>query len=235
MHRTHNMAQTKKDFSAPYPYIQEYVMNLILPEDPELSEIRARAKANGLPNIHIGPMDARHLEVFTRALRPSKVLEIGSLAGYSSLCLARGLGENGKLTCLELHPKNAGITAETFSKYGFDSKCKVICTDALTYLKDLEMNPTEKGTWDLIFIDANKTAYLDYFEKCIELLKIGGSLLVDNTFAWGLVSQPEFYSRDAYEEGNSIKKFNAVIASHPQFKTTMLPTGDGLTFSVKLY
>lgn len=225
------MSAPIKAFGNGDPKLTPYALRLFKPEDSILAEIRTRSTAAGLPIIHVGAMDGLHLEVLTRAFGAKKVLEIGTLGGYSGVCIARGLASDGKLITLELHEKNAAIARESFQKAGVAEKCEVRVGPALNSLQNL----STEGPFDLVFIDADKCNYCNYFKWASKNVRIGGVILADNTFAWGLVLQDTFESKEAEEEGTGIKNFNNLIAETPNFRSTILPTGEGLTLSVRLF
>jgi caffeoyl-CoA O-methyltransferase len=210
--------------------IARYVTDLFKPEDGLLAEIRSRAEAAGLPAIHVGRMDGLHLEVLTRAIGARKVVEIGTLAGYSGVCLARGMGPQGKLFTFEFEPKHAEIARETFKKAGVTNQVQLFVGPAIDNLHKVEA----QGPFDLVFIDADKVSYPQYLQWAAEHLRVGGVVLGDNTFAWGGIADDTF--EDAEEEAavRALQAFNREAALGGRFRSTILPTGEGLTVAVKV-
>jgi caffeoyl-CoA O-methyltransferase len=215
-----------KPFSASNPEIEKYVESVFQPEDSVLREIRVRAAKMGLPDIHIGPMDGLHLEVLARSMSARKVVEIGTLAGYSGVCLARGLSDNGRLYTFEYEPKHAEIALESFVKAGLSKRVQIFVGAALQNLSKVEA----EGPFDIVFIDADKQSYSAYYEWAVKNLRKGGALLADNTFAMGEIAEPASQDKDRVK---AIQKFNKTAATDSRMRATILPTSDGLTFAVK--
>src|ERR1700722_18082701 len=114
-----------KSFSQTSEAVGQYVIETFHPEDAALLEIRKRADEEGLPDIHVGPMDGLHLEVIARSIGAKKIVEIGTLAGYSGVCLARALPKDGKLYCFEYEFKHAKVSLESFKKAGFEKQVEI--------------------------------------------------------------------------------------------------------------
>lgn len=223
------MSQPIKSFSCNQIELAQYAYDCFLPEDAALNEIRHRAAAERLPNIHVGAMDGLHLEVLVRMSGARKVIEIGSLAGYSGLCIARALPDDGQLHLFELHEKNARTCHDTFQKYGVSEKTKIHQGEALKLLPSIEA----EGPFDLIFIDADKANYPLYLNWAEKNLRVGGTVIADNTFAWGLVLQDTFETDAQRNDAEGIRRFNWHVAHSPHWRATLLPTGEGLTVAVK--
>jgi caffeoyl-CoA O-methyltransferase len=224
------MSQPIKSFACTQPELAQYALDCFKPEDSCLAAIRKTAAEEKLPNIHVGAMDGRHLEILVRMSGAKKVIEIGSLAGYSGLCIARALPPDGQLHLIELHEKNARVCRDTFAKNGVSEKTKVHEGEALLRLPELEKN----GPFDLIFIDADKSNYPKYLDWAEKHLRIGGTVIADNTFAWGLVLQDRFDTDSQQSDATGIKEFNQRVANSPYWRATILPTGEGLTVAVKI-
>lgn len=219
-----------KSFSQTNPEIEKYLLDLLKPEDEILSEIRHRSKAMGLPEIQIAPTDVLHLELIAKSLNAKKIVEIGTLGGYSGVVLARALPEDGKLFTCELNATHAKVASESFKKAGLAHKVEVKAGPALENLKDLEA----QGPFDLVFIDADKSNYKNYFLWAAKNLRVGGAVLADNTFAWGLVHQdlPDDHQKQKFVK--ALREYNQMVVDHKSFRTTIIPTESGLTFSLKV-
>lgn len=220
----------KKSYGQNLPEIIEYVENLLKPEDSFLEEIRDRAEANKIRPIHVAKYDGRHIEVIARAIGAKKIVELGTLAGYSTVCLARALPKDGKIWTFEYVPRHAECAQETFKLAGFDNQIEIIIGSALENLPKIN----HLGPFDLVFIDADKINYANYLDWAAEHLRVGGSILADNTFAWDMITQKDFENENEMVDVQALQKFNEKIANHPRFRTTMLPTGEGLTLAVKI-
>jgi caffeoyl-CoA O-methyltransferase len=218
----------KKGFSLTNPELEKYVEETFQPQDAVLSEIRQRAAAAGLPDIHVGSMDGLHLEVLARAVGAQKIVEIGTLAGFSGLCLARALPPEGRLYTFEFDPKHAEVARESFRRGGVSEKVEILVGPALERLPEVET----KGPFDLVFIDADKGSYPAYLEWAVRNVRRGGVILADNTLAGGEITDLGAAARGTRVK--ALREYNERAAKHPELRTTLLPTSDGLSFSVKL-
>lgn len=199
------------------------------PEDEVLRKIRERSTAAGLPAIQVGKMDGLHLEVLARACRWKKAVEIGTLGGYSGVCLLRGMGEGGFLHTFEVDPARAELARRAFERAGLAERVRVHVGLADERLRDVEAD----GPFDVIFIDADKRGYPAYLAWAERHLRIGGAVLADNTFGFGHVHE----ERPAGEDPDSmaaLRAFSERLAQGGRFRATMLPTAEGLSFGVKV-
>lgn len=199
------------------------------PGDDVLREIDERCEAAGLPRIRVGKFDGLHLEVIARACAARKAVEIGTLGGYSALCLIRGMGDEGLLHTFEKDPRHAEVARETFARAGVASRVRVHVGPASERLRDVE----GEGPFDLVFVDADKPGYPAYLAWAEAHLRVGGVLLADNTFGFGHVHEerPEGESAEAMA---ALRRFSERLARGGRFRATMLPTAEGLSFGVKV-
>lgn len=219
----------KKGFGNSSAEIAEYAENTFKPLDEALKNTLLRSEEKGLPPIHVPPMDGLHLEVIARASKAKKIVEIGVLGGYSAICLARALSEGGKLYALEISPDNAEVARENIQRAGLSSKVEILVGPAQENLKKIE----SEGPFDLVFIDADKAGYTAYFEWATQNLNVGGVILADNTFAFGRIADLSV-SPENKPSVQALREFNSKVAEHKDFRSTILPTGEGLTMAVKL-
>jgi caffeoyl-CoA O-methyltransferase len=215
-----------KNYSQTSSEIESYVERVFHPKDPVLNEIRERASLAGLPDIHVGDMDGLHLEVLARAIGAKKIVEIGTLAGFSGVCLARALPPGGKLYTFEFKQEHADVALESFRKAGLADRVEIFVGPAVEKLKEIEKD----GPFDIVFIDADKPSYPAYFEWAVSHLRKGGAILADNTFAMGEIASDKPNSARV----EALRRFNAMCASDPRLRATILPTSDGLTFAVRI-
>ena len=220
----------RKGYGEDRAEIADYVVEVFAPEDKFLAEVRARALESGLPAIHVGAMDGLHLEVLTRAVGAKKVVELGTLAGYSGICFLRGMGPGGKLFTFEYSEKHAEVARDNFARAGFEKSVVVHVGEALTELRRIEPD----GPFDIVFIDADKVNYENYFYWAAKNLRVGGLVIGDNCFAFGNIAAKEFVSKTESEVVASLNAFNIAAARHPDFRATMMPTGEGLCLAVKV-
>ncbi|MEN9529826.1 MAG: hypothetical protein RI932_1699 [Pseudomonadota bacterium] len=224
------MSAPIKSFACDNLELAQYAHDCFHPADPILEEIRIRAAQEKLPNIHVGRMDGLHLEILVRASGAKKAVEIGSLAGYSGVCIARALPAEGHLHAFELHEKNARVCAESFQRAGCSSKITIHQGVALENLQHIE----NQAPFDLVFLDADKHNYPAYLAWAEKHLRIGGTIIADNTFAWGLILQNTFDTESQRRDAEGVRRFNSEVANNPKWRATILPTGEGLTVAVKV-
>lgn len=224
------MSPQSKPYSVTDPNIGSYVQNLLNPEDDILKNIRKRAALAGLPNIHISPFDVSHISALCKLGQVRNVVEIGTLCGYSAVVIARTLPAGGHLWSIEKHAKNAALAQISLEQAGVENTVTIRQGNASDILPSIESH----GPFDLLFLDADKENYLNYLDWALKNVRVGGMILADNAFAWGLVTQDEFVSAQAQSEGMNTKKFNETIASHSCLQTTILPTSEGLSVSVRI-
>jgi caffeoyl-CoA O-methyltransferase len=222
----------QKDFAADggEQKIANYVNAVFKPEDAILAEIRKRAEATGIPPIHVGQMDGLHLEVLVRASGARKAVEIGTLAGYSAVCIARGMGAEGKLHTFEFEPKHADVARESLKRAGVERQVEIHVGAAVAELPKIN----HLGPFDLVFVDADKVSYPQYLAWAAEHLRVGGLLIGDNTFAWGMIADEKFDNSEDEANARALQAFNRAAAQGGRFRATILPTGEGLTLAVKI-
>ena len=199
------------------------------PEDEELRALRERADDAGLPPIHVGRMDGLHLEVLARACGWRRAVEIGTLGGYSGICLLRGMGEGGLLHTFELDPARAELARRSFEHAGLAARARVHVGPAAERLREIE----PEGPFDLVFVDADKAGYPDYLAWAERNLRIGGALLADNTFGFGHVHELAPAGEDAGAMA-ALRRFSERLAQGGRFRATLLPTAEGLSLGVKV-
>jgi caffeoyl-CoA O-methyltransferase len=219
-----------KNYGQADPKMVEYATELYRPEDSFLAEVRARAIQAGVPGIHVGAFDGLHLEVLTRMCAARRVVEIGTLAGYSGVCLLRGMLSEGRLWTFEYNPLHAEVAKVTFEMAGFADRVDILVGEAVKRLPSIE----DQGPFDLIFVDADKVSYPRYFEWAEKNLRGGGVLLADNTFGWNQILDTNFESSDEQASIEGLREFNRRVAESSNFRATMLPTAEGLTAAVKI-
>ena len=174
------------------------------------------------PRMITGHFQGRFLSLLSKILAPEKILEIGTYTGYSALCLAEGLIENGTLETIEVNPELAAIQKKYFDKSDYSTQIKTYIGDALDII------PTLEGPFDLVFIDAEKKQYDAYFEAVIKKSKSGTVILSDNVLWTGKVVEP----LDPKDKTTKVLlDYNKKLAEDPRVQTSLLPIRDGLTRS----
>jgi caffeoyl-CoA O-methyltransferase len=214
-----------KSFGQSDPRLEKHVYELFKPEDEVLAGIRARQTAAGLPDIQVAALDALHLEVLVRAAGAKKAVEIGTLGGYSGVAILRGMGEGGRLDTFELDPGHAQVATDNFRRAGFGDRVRVHVGPALAKLGEIEKD----GPFDLVFIDADKQSYPAYLAWAADHLRVGGMVLGDNAFLFGEIVDDPGGERSGY-----MIEFHRQLAQGGRFRSTILPTGEGLALGVKI-
>ena len=211
------------------PKTLEYLEKVFSPEDSVLKKIRENSTASDLPDIHVGPFDGLHLTVLAKAFSAKRIVEIGTLGGYSGTCLLRGGGPDAKLYTFEMNPRNADVARKNFALAGVERQVEIFEGPAIDNLPKIE----KFGTFDLVFIDADKGGYPAYLDWAYKNLRKGGAVLGDNTLAWGLIAKTDFKEERERKQIEALRSFNELCARDGRWLATMLPTGEGLTLAVK--
>ncbi len=191
----------------------------------ELQRVTAE-RTGDRAGMQIGDDQAVLLEILARATGARRAVEIGTFTGYSSLALARGLGPEGRLLCCDVSEEWTAIAREHWEKAGLADRIELRLGPALETLRSLPAGET----FDLAFVDADKTGYPDYYEELLPRLRPGGLLLVDNTL-WGGAVLDE---KDETDDTVAIRAFNDRIAADPRVRVVLLPIGDGVTVVQRL-
>lgn len=219
-----------KAFGQSDPAVAQYALELFKPEDEVLLQTRENADARGLPPIQLGPFDVRHLEVLVRMLQAKKAVEIGTLGGYSGISIARALGAGGKLHTFELEPHHAEVARQAFDQARLVAEVVVHVGPALENLPQI----ASEAPFDLVFIDADKVNYPNYLKWAIDHVRVGGAIIGDNTFAWGQIGKTFGFEDGREKSVMALREFNQMLATNPRFRSTILPTSEGLTVGVKI-
>ncbi len=219
----------EKGFGQGSPELARWAEGVFAPEDRVLREIRERSAAAGLPPIQVGRFDGLHLEVLARAAGARKAVEIGTLGGYSGVCLLRGMGPGGFLHTFEREPRHAEVARQSFERAGVAGRVRIHLGPALERLGDVAGD----GPFDLVFVDADKQHYPDYLAWAEEHLRPGGLLLADNAFGFGHIHDPGYSGEDA-RSMEPLRRFVERLARGGRFRATMIPTEEGLAMGVKV-
>ncbi|MEK5482181.1 O-methyltransferase [Viridibacillus sp. FSL R5-0888] len=205
--------------------INNYIDSVFQNHYTHLKEVISSIEENGMPSISVSPSSGKLLTMLISISGAKNVLEIGALGGYSGICLASGFGKEGKLTSLELEEKYAELANNNLSKAGFGDQVSYLTGPAL---QSLEKLVEDNKRFDFFFIDADKENYENYLEYCIKLADSEAIIVADNVLAQGSVVDQEVKPK-RYTE--LMKKFNEIVANHPQLESILIPIGDGMTIS----
>lgn len=201
--------------------LDEYILSHIDEEGEYLKALYRDTHVKLLrPRMASGHLQGRLLKMFVRMIRPRNILEIGTYSGYSALCLAEGLDENGHLYTFEINDEQEDFTRPWIENSPYASRIDFIIGDALKLVPQMDLK------FDLAFVDGDKRRYLDYYEMVLAQLNPGGYIIADNTLWDGHVLEvPQRH--DAQTEG--IMEFNDRIATDARVEKVILPLRDGLT------
>ncbi len=201
-----------------------YIEELFAPEDRLLEELQRAASQAGFPPISIDRSEGKLLQVLLRAVQANRVLELGTLGGYSAIWMARALPEDGLLITVELDPERAGLARQFFERAGLADQVSVRVGPAGELLPGL----AEDGPFDAVFIDADKESYPLYLDWCCANVRAGGLVIADNAFKKGQVLNNAAQDPDVL----GIQEFNRRLASDPQFTSIVVPMHDGIAIAV---
>ena len=204
----------------------KYIIDHTSEQDLVLAELDRETNAKMVfPNMLSGHYQGRLLELISKMIQPQYILEIGTYTGYSAICLARGLKANGKLHTIECNDEIIPFTKKFILKAGLEDKIVLHIGDALQIIPQLNV------TFDLIFIDADKSLYTQYYELTFSKLKTGGIILVDNALWGGKVLKQ---SRKKDDETDGIRNLNHLIQTDPRVENILLPVRDGIMVARKI-
>lgn len=198
--------------------VDRYISDLLIQPDPVLDAILAASEAAGLPAIAVSPPQGKFLNLVARLMGARKILEIGTLGGYSTIWLAKALPAGGRLVTLESNESHAAVARDNFARANLDEVIELRLGRALDTLPVLAAE--KAGPFDLIFIDADKENISAYFTWSLELSRPGTVIIVDNVIRNGAVIDAA--STDSMVQG--VRAFNKVLADEPRVDATALQT-----------
>jgi caffeoyl-CoA O-methyltransferase len=207
----HNAEQYAEQFSAPLDAVQKQVEQHTQQHHPHAHMLS-------------GAVQGQLLQMISSMLQPERILEIGTFTGFSALCLAKGLQQNGVLHTIELREEDAATAQKYFEQAGLSDKIKLHTGHALDII------PVLNEVWDLVFIDADKTGYIAYYELTLPRVKKGGFILADNVLFHGEVLQQPVKGKNA----KAIQAFNEHVLNDKRVEQVLLTVRDGLLLIKKL-
>jgi predicted O-methyltransferase YrrM len=201
--------------------VDAYLADRLIAPDQALDEVLAANKAAGLPAIDVSPLQGKLLHLLARLIGARRILEIGTLGGYSTIWLARALPEEGLVVTMEANPRHAAVARANFARVGLETRIDLRVGPALEALPVLESQGV--GPFDLIFIDADKTNNPNYLAWAIRLGRPGSVIVVDNVVREGAVLTPD--NADPSVQGT--RKLFDLLASEPRLSATAIQTVGG--------
>ncbi|MFN5334727.1 MAG: O-methyltransferase [Bacteroidota bacterium] len=201
------------------PSAESYAELFTSEEDVVLKELRLLTESQHKePHMLSGPVQGIFLQFISSLIRPQHVLEIGTMVGYSTICLAKGLAEGGKVHTIDKRKEDLEIARQFFKKVGLDHCIQTYEADALDLIPQLDYN------WDLVFLDADKTGYISYYDMVVPLIRPGGLLIADNVLFHGAVLEENIKGKSA----KAVHAFNEHVKNDKRVQKLMLTVRDGV-------
>ena len=193
-------------------------------DDDFLRALKSSAAAAGIPAIWISPEQASLMQVLLKAAAAREVVEVGTLAGYSAIRMARALPEDGRVHTIELSDQHADFAEEWIARSDVAGRVEVHRGEGSEVLRGFA-----SASADAAFLDADKSSYPAYLDECLRIVRPGGMILVDNAFAFGQLLDEDSTDPDVV----AVRAFNDLMASTPGLHAVIVPIGDGLWVGVK--
>lgn len=207
--------------------MHQYLMGHSVRESAVLQQLRQETASMPNSNMQIAPEQGQFMALLVKLMGVKRILEIGVFTGYSSLCMAQALPEDGHITACDISETYTNMAKRYWAKAGVEHKIRLVLAPALETLKDLEKK--QEPPYDMAFIDADKTNYQQYYEHSLNLLRPGGLILVDNVLWSGKVIDPAIDDEDT----RAIREFNQNMMQDTRVDLSLLPIADGLTLLMK--
>jgi predicted O-methyltransferase YrrM len=205
-----------------------YLLQVSLRETPLLQRLREETLALPEAGMQIAPEQGQFMALLVKLTGARRILEIGTFTGYSALCMAAALPEGGRLVACDVSQEWTSIARRYWAEAGVGERIELRLGPALETIRSL-LDGGEAQDFDLVFIDADKENYRNYFEASLGLLRPGGLIIVDNTLWDGRVADPA----DQAESTAAIRAFNAWLYEEQRVEISLVPIGDGLTLARK--
>ncbi|TVQ43608.1 MAG: methyltransferase domain-containing protein [Gloeocapsa sp. DLM2.Bin57] len=208
--------------------LYQYLCRVSLREPEILQKLRQQTATLANANMQIAPEQGQFMALLIQLMRAKKALEIGVFTGYSSLAVALALPEDGQLIACDVSEEYTKIARNYWQQAGVDGKISLYIAPALDTLEQL-ISQGEANTFDFVFIDADKSNYINYYEKSLTLLRPGGLIAVDNVLWYGQVADPDNQEKLTL----TIRQFNDYLAQDDRIILSLVPIADGLTLAIK--
>ena len=209
--------------------LRENLLNVSVKESEILRELREETAQMEYSAMQISPEQGAFMSFLVELIQAKRTLEIGVFTGYSALVVAMALSEDGIVTACDVSEEWANVGMKYWKKAQVEDKIDLRIAPALKTLDQL-LSEGKQGTYDFSFIDADKIEYQGYFDKSLELLRIGGLIAIDNVLWGGSVIDDSIQDSST----KAIREFNENLSSDPRVSISMVPIGDGLTLACKL-
>jgi predicted O-methyltransferase YrrM len=204
--------------------LHDYLLDVSLREPDLLAELRHETAAMPQANMQIAPEQGQFMALLARLIGTRRYLEVGTFTGYSALAVMMALPEHAEATCLDISEEWTAIAERYWIRAGLNERMHLHLAPASETMARL-LREGWRDDYDFAFIDADKTGYVDYFEACLQLVRPGGLILVDNTLWDGKVADPSAGDDDTA----AIRAFNRRLAADERVDLSLLPLADGVT------
>jgi caffeoyl-CoA O-methyltransferase len=208
--------------------LYDYLLEASLREPPLLARLREETAKMPLSVMQISPDQGQFMALLVELIGARQTLELGTFTGYSSLCVALALPDDGKVIACDVNEDTTAVARRYWKEAGVDHKIELRLAPALQTLDEL-IAAGAAGSFDFAFIDADKGNYPAYYEKCLELLRPGGLIAVDNVLWGGAVADPT----DRSDDTEAIRAFNAKLRDDKRVSLSLVAIGDGLNLARK--
>ncbi len=208
--------------------LYDYLLKVSLHEPPILDRLRAETARHPHHNMQISPEQGQFMRLLVRMMDAKRCLEVGVFTGYSSLCVALALPDDGRIIACDVSEEFTAVARRYWKEAGVERKIELRLAPAVETLDKMLKNG-EQGRYDFAFIDADKGNYLNYYERVLKLLRPGGLMAVDNVLWSGSVIDRKDKSGDTV----AIRKFNEALHADNRIELSLVPIGDGLTLARK--
>ncbi|MDX1514910.1 MAG: class I SAM-dependent methyltransferase [Gammaproteobacteria bacterium] len=209
-------------------HLHQYLLDVSVRESDVLRRLREETAGLEMARMQISPEQGQFMGLLIRALGARRTLEVGVFTGYSALCVATALPPKGRITACDVNEEWTSIARRYWSEAGVADKIDLRLAPAADTLGAL-IESGERGQYDFAFIDADKGNYRVYFESCLELIRPGGLIAVDNTLWSGRVID----STDQSADTMAIREFNEFVKNDTRIELSLVPIGDGLSIALK--
>jgi predicted O-methyltransferase YrrM len=206
--------------------LYHYLLEHSLRETPLMRELRELTRGHEMARMQIAPEQGQFMGLLVELLDARRILEIGTFTGYSALCMAQALPADGRLVCCDLSEEWTAIARDFWQRAGVDGRIELRLGPALETLDEL-LGAGGSDTFDMAFIDADKSNYRHYYERCLALVRPGGLLMFDNTLWGGAVADPDDQDSDTL----ALRELNRLLHDDERVSLSLVPIGDGLTLA----
>lgn len=208
--------------------LYQYLLDHSVRETPLMRELRAITSQMEMGRMQIAPEQGQFMALLVELLGAERIIEIGTFTGYSALCMAQAMPEYGQLHCCDISTEWTDIARQFWRAAGVEGRIQLHIAPALGTLDGL-LEHGHAGTFDMAFVDADKSNYLNYCDRCLQLLRPGGLLLFDNTLWGGAVADA------AQQDGDTraLRALNNRLYADERLSMSLVPIGDGLTLARK--